>query len=496
MERNSLKTNKFAGFTIRNTLTAILLVLSFSVFLSGCGVSQEKIDEADKLTEEAEDLTEDYQFADAMNKYEEAVKLNDEDEDIYKGIAEIYLLKNRESDALEVLNTGIERTDADALYALRGKLHFTEDDFDAAIEDLKKALEKNNGNSIARYYLAFSYVNEGDFEKARKYLDLDRISDDEIKAEAAILKAVVLRTQTAQAREILEDVNKENLSDQTIQKVNKYLDTLDYLEQITQEELTDKYKDIILAKGAIELSIEEVAIDLLEKYIETDEEYWEVHLYLGQAYYLNDDIRKSKDFFNESVSLNPGSYLSPWMLGRVYYKEDNIDKFEESYLRSIELASVEERVPIRDEFARLAFENERYSVADEQYEKLAEEDAELKDMYLLKRAEIAYQRGLIEDMEEIISRVETSQMSDENLAQYYYYKSVLALELGEKEEALKWIEDAVALDNKSATYYLLYGQILFEMDRNEEAEKYFQDAIDYDLTGDVSSKALKFLDRI
>jgi tetratricopeptide (TPR) repeat protein len=489
--------NKDVMKTFRQYFVLVVLILFSTIFLSGCLLNSEDSQKAQELQQEASQLADDYEFSSAMEKYEQALRLDMRNSNIYVGIAEIYLLKNRQDDALEVLEKGIANAPSSNLYTLRGKVRLQKKDFDGAVKDLERGVGMNNKNSEARYFLALALTNKKDFSKARKHIVLSQMEDETLRAKAALLQAVILRDQVEQSREVLDQISKEGLKEESVlSNINAYLDVLDYLEEIPENEMSNKYRDVILAKGAIEVGIEDVAIELLQKYAELEGEYWEVYLYLGQAYLLEENLEKAEEFLNMAVSLNPGNYLSPWMLGRVYYKNNDIEKSKENYLRSLELADKSQKILIREEFAKVLHEEEQFSLADEQYQKLIEENPQGQGVYLLSRVGIAYERGLVSEINELLTQINTSQLADEKLANYYYYKAVVSLEENELEDAKKWIKDSIELDNKSSTYYLLYGQILFEQGNDEEAKKHFQQSVDLDLSGEDSAKAVKFLDRI
>ncbi len=491
-----MQNNKALKFRIKPLL--LVLLFSFSIILSGCSPSDEDISKSQQLHEEGDSLVAEYKFGEAMDKFEEALQVYEGNSSVYGSMAEVYVMKNRPQDALEVLTAGIDKSSNNSdLYRLKGQILLEQGKIDDAIEALSEALDEDSENEDARYYLALAHTNKKDFEKSREYLDMDKFVQGDTYAKAALLKAVILQTQVEDAEAVLDGIDTGKVDDERIlSDVNAYNETLKYLGEVDKEELSDKYRDVILAKGALEADIEDAALDLLEKYKDLEEEYWEVYFYLGQAYYLDDELDQAEAYLENSAALNPASSMSPWMLGRVYYKKDDIDKAEENYLRAIELAETEKRILIREELAGVAFETDNFSLADEQYQALIEENSQQLNDYYLERVFIAYERGLYEDMDELLEKIDTSQLDDSSLARFYYFKSASKLQAGDRTEAVKWIEDAIELDNKSAAYYLLYGQILFEDENTEEARKHFERAVDLDLSGEVSPEAMKFLDRI
>lgn len=478
-------------------MLVLAVVLISGMLLSGCTPDKEMIARAEALVEEAEGLAAEYRFADAMEKYDEARSVDGGNSDIYTGIAEIYLLKNRNRDAIDVLNKGIEdATNASEVYALLGKICLEEKDIDGAVSNLKKSVSSDKNNYSARYLLALAYVNSTDFEEARKYLDVPEDAG-EYYVRAQLLRAVLLSRNIDDADKQLDNLAGFDIDDEELSKdVSDYLDMLGEISDLDEEESSDKYIDVILAEGALSAGYEAVTIDLLQKYADIEEEYWEVYLYLGHAYYLSEEYEKAEETLLNAGTLNPVDHLGPWLLGRVYVEMSEENKMVDSYLRAIELSPEEERIDIRREFAGLLLVGGNYVEAEEQYTSLKSEDGENKSEYEIHLAELLYNRDRIDDAEAILDEVDQVSLNDDLTAKFYYVKASVYFESGDRESAKKWIEESISLDDKNSGYYLLLGQILFEEEVMDNSREALERAVDLDLDGVVSTDAVKLLDRI
>jgi len=474
-----------------------VIVLVFAVFLSGCAPDKEMLARAEGLVEDAEDLVGEYRFADAMEKYDEARTVDSGNVDIYTGIAEIYLLKNRQNDALDVLSKGVEdsRNSSEA-YELLGKIFLEDGDSDGALDNLKKSVSRDKDNYSARYMLALAYVNNMDFERAREYLDVPEDSG-EYYVRSQLLRAVLLGGNFDDAKEVLDDLSGSDIDDEELSKsVDDYLDMISEVNKLDEEDSSDKYIDVILAGGALSAGYEDITIDLLQKYAEVGEEYWEVYLYLGHAYYLNKEYDNAQKELSIAGTLNPVDYLGSWLLGRVYFESSEENNMVESYLRSIALAPGNEKAAIRLEFAGLLLDAGNYVEAEEQYLALQAEDEGNKNEYEILLAEISYNRDLVDDAGAILDGVDKASLTDDLLARFHWVNASLYFESGDRESAKKWIEESIVLDDKNPSYYLLLGQILFEDEEFDVSREALERAIDLDLGGDISTSAVKLLDRI
>lgn len=479
-------------------LTFLFCVIVFSgLLLSSCNVSDDDKKTAENLINDADSLVEEDKYAQAVAKYEEASNVDPGNYSSYYGIANIYILKNRFDDAIETLDIGISNArQKSLLYEQKGDVYLIERKYDDAAECFKNAVEKDNKNYSADYKLAYSYLNSGDFDKARGKLNIDEDAGD-YYIKAKLLQAALLNIQVDDISDIIDDLKNQDTEDaQLVAYINMYSDVLDKISSLDQDEASDLYKSMLLSKVALSMGYEDIVINMLSAYENDVEEYWELNLYLGQAYYLNEDLDTAKEYLNEANTLNPSDYVSNWILGRVYDMEDDESRLIDYYQRAIELSDPSNKTVIRLEYISVLKSRELYTQAQSQYEILCEEDKENEDSYKLAIAEILISRTYFEDAGNSISDIQISSLSDDDLAKYNWINSLIMLDQGDYDKAQEWIDEAINLRDNIAEYYLVSGKIYFEQSNDKKAKEFLERAIDLDLNGDVSVEANKILDRI
>ncbi|MBN2100894.1 tetratricopeptide repeat protein [Candidatus Dojkabacteria bacterium] len=481
----------------KELLIGAVVLVSCGLLLSACTPSKEVMKKAEGLVADADELVNEHKYADALDKYGEAREVYEGNVDIYIGIADIYLLKNRESDAVDVLKVGSRTArNSSQAYELLGRLQLEEGDTDEAIDNLSQAVKKDEENYSAKYNLALACMEKGEFEEARKQLDIPSDAGDDY-ARSQLLRSVLMGDRVEDAKKEISKVDDyESESEELLEDIEGYGELLEKIDSLDEEEKTDKYVDVILASGALSLGYEDVTLDLLEKYKDVEKEYWELNLYLGHAYFLDGDNEKSEEYLNRASTLNPVDYVGAWLQARNYKELSEENSMVDSYRRAVEIAPSEIKVEIRTEFAEELLNNGQYSEAEDQYNSLIKEDEENADKYRIMLAESYIDRGLTDKIGDILGGIRQESISDELLARYYYLKAVVEFDGGDKQKAIQWVEESLDLDPYSASVYLLRGQIEFEEGNVSETKEYLEKAIDLDLQGDVSAEALKLLDRI
>lgn len=484
----------------RIALIGLFLVPFFGILLSGCAPSEEKMNEAKDLINEASKLVEEYHFSEALNKYEKARAIDTGNSDIYTGVASIYMIKNRPADAKAILQKGIDNArNKSRVNESMGDVFLQEGDIDQAIKYFRSSVSGDKDNYEASYKLAFAYVNDGEFDKAEKYLN---IPDDEgdVYVEARLLESVLLGDDIENARTIMDElVDNETESESLRNRVETYDEYLERISELDEDEQSDIYVDVLLAGGALEAGYEDVAVDLLGKYAEDEEQYWEVYFYLGRAAFINAELEKSIEYLENAEVINPSDYLAPWSLARVQAEDLNESEMIKCYERAVSLSENDDKKTIRKEFAQQLVAGENYSEALLQYDALETEDPDNSSEYKVYRAEVYLMKGELDDCSTELSAVSEEELNDKELSLYYLVKATYYFETGELDIAEKWVEESIninILGDTLAQSYLLFGKIMFESGDESKAEEYLDRAIDMDLEGDVTAEANKILDRI
>ncbi len=495
--RNKSKNKRFLNnsFESSRLIVAVAFVILSSVFLASCGgPSDEDKKEAQNLIDQAQESVEDYEFADAMKSYDKARNIDSGNHEIYTGLSEVYVMKNRTEDAKEVLESGKSsaRYKSEILEQL-GMIYLEEGEIDDALSNLEDAVKDDGENWSAQYYLAVAHVNDGSPASAREQLDIPE-DDGDLYVKSQLLKAVLQGSDTAAAEEELEGLDPEDslLSS----KVEFYQEVLQKIDGLGDDEKTDKYVDVLLASGALNAGFEDIVIESLSGYTEDDEVYWELYLNLGAAYSENGDTEKAQEYLTTSESLNPAQHYAAWYLARMQKDQNNITEMQENYERAISLATKEDKIEIRNEYAEILIDEENYLKAEEQYQKLIKEDGDHASRHSVRWAEALVNREQYSDAIEVLDGLDQADMGDEILADLNWLHAVVEFNSGDRNKAKDWIDAAIELNGNKAEYHLLLGQTLFENGEDEDAEEALERAIDLDLEGDVSGEAMKVLDRI
>lgn len=484
-------------------LAGFAIVVILGVFLSGCAPSEEKQKEAEALVTEAEALVEDGYYADALKKFEEARTADPGNAKIYTGMAGIYTLKNRVTDAREVLEVGgKESREPSTVYVDLGQLEMREENAELAISYCRSAVRSDGENYEAQYCLAEAYVENGEFGKAEGELDIPEEAG-EWYVRAKILQAVLAWDDTETANEAIDQALKADVEDTELEETaDAVRQNLRDYGKIDDEDMTDEYRDVALAYGALVGEYEDLVIGKLEQYVEDNPEYWDLFLYLGQAYYLDGDMEKAARYLTESTSLNPSDPYGAWYLARVSAETGQDTDAESMYRRAVGLAPEEDRVEIQEEYAEYLLGTGQYAEAADQLEEL-EESAEDENVYRYKlmRVSSLITRELYSEAAAILDAMtegdEEGYLVSGNLAgEYLWARAEIEYSEGNREDALSTVDQAIEQNPVEPKYHLLRGQLLFELGRSEDAQKALERAVDLDLDGDVSAEAMKVLDRI
>ena len=478
---------------------SILLVFVSGFIFSGCMPSDEQITAAEGLIKEGQDLYAAQQYADAFEKYEAARVQDEGNIDIYIGIADIYLLKNRPEDASEVLEVGVSKSrEPSEGYVYLGRIALDKNDADLAVSYLRTAVNSDKDNYEARYLLAVAQVEAGAIGKADDTLDSPEEAGDWF-VWSKLLEAVLHWDDITGAQGSIVDARSVDISDSDLENiVDDYANLLDDVEELLDEDASSVHVAVALSYGALLGGYEDVVISNLGEHITDNDEYWDLHLYLGRAYYMNDDLEKSRDHLTEAVSLNPVDSYGPWYLARVLVEEGSDTKAQELYERAIGLAGVEEKSDIRREYVDALMGMGQYASAEDQI-RILEEGAESESeriSFMLMRVESFLERELHDDASEILDAIDRESMADDLDAEYLWARGVIAFNRGDRSASRGYIEDALELANSESKYFLLLGQIQFEEGESEAAQMSLERAVDLDLDGEVSVDAVKILDRI
>lgn len=474
----------------------IPLFLISALLLSGCMPSETDVTQAEERVDEACEYVEQKEYAKAMKKFEDARKLDEGNQDVYTGVADIYVLKNRTDDAEEILLSGLSHArKTGTINEYLGELALNTDDLENAVKYLKKSVSEDEENYQSRYLLGLTYVLQGSDELALETLDISE-AGGEWYVRGALLSAILYWEDTQPAKELLDAaIDTVDVDPSVISLLETYSECIDRVDGLADDD-PDVYRDAILAYGALNGGYSDVVIDSLTPYVEDEGEYWELNLYLGRAYEMELEYDSAQTYLEKAVELNPADPYGPWYLARVYEYEGMETEMTSMYNRAISLSEPDVRITIRREYIEKLASAGQYEDLDEHIDALETEDPEHANEYEFIRIETLIERELLDDAATILDGIAQSDVSDELQTEYAWLKGQILFAQGERDEALEWAGDAVTGNELDARYQLLLGQINFELGNEEDAQTALERAIDLDLEGDVSAEAVKVLDRM
>lgn len=458
--------------------------------------SKEKQKEATDIIDEAEELVSDMNYVEAVDKYKLAEEIDGGNADIYLGLADIYLLKNREDSAKEVLNLGVNKArKSSALYEKLGEIYLSDANYSKAIYFLEKSLSRDKDNDNAKILLAQSYVGAGDFEKAKEVLD---VSDENktLFAKSKLLEAMLMRDDVDNAKDIIEKIDLDGVENKIADQVDFLEGVLNDISELDDDIRSDVYISVMLSRAALYCDYPDIVIGFLSEYLNEYSLYWELNLYLGNAYLEKGNYESALKYLLEAYVLEGDSAIGSRLLARAYFGNNNDSEMIKYYEKAISLSNGDERISTRLEYFHVLLRKEQYARAEEQLDYLLISDDLDTEELLFEWGSCLLNRELYSQLEDLLSKIDVDDLSDNLKAEHYYLQSGVYYGDARWSEAESLILEAIDINDFEAKYHLLYGKILYQTSEDFQALAELERSVELDLEGDVSIEAQKFLDRI
>ncbi len=456
--------------------------------------SQENIARAGELVGEAKEYVEDQYYFLAVEKYQEAEEIDGGNYEIYSGLAEVYLLKNREDSAVEILQVGVNKSrQSSEMYGMLGEIYLNDGNYSRAIYFLESAVKKDKDNDLASFQLAQAYVGAGDFEKSSRKLD---ISDDDynLYVRAKLLDAMLLGDDVEEAEDIIDDLDLSDVGDDVADEVDFFKDVLGDIDNLDDEYKTDVYVSVMVSRAALFSEYPDLVIGILSDYLSEYELYWELNLYLGHAYLMKGDYENAVEYLQNAYVLDSDDPIGVLLLARAHMGRDDESEMIKYYEKAINLS--DDETNIRHEYFDVLLSKEQYARAEEQEIILLLSDDIDSDYLQLVWCSSLLDRELYSQLQNKIEQIDVDWLDDDLKPEYYYLNAGVSYGNGEWDKAEEFVQHAVELDEKEAKYHLLYGRILYQTGMDSEALVELERTVELDLEGKVSAEATKTLDRI
>lgn len=480
----------------------VIIIISFAVI---AGIvyyieSRNEVDEvgAQDFIRQAEEYLDDKQYSKALEQYKQAINADPSNTTVYLSAADIYLLKSKDDEAINLLQNGeISVINTDLIHHKIGQILLKNGDIEGALTYFEKAQKENPNNwenvvDLVKVYTFYSEREEGMKEV------LEKISLNE--GEGAVMKFYYLSLISYQ------DVDVSiNYLETAYAKAEGELKTqmeafLDIMKKVKEDPDDIVTNNTYIGYELLRAELYGLSIPVFEGVISENDEYYAAFMYLGVAHMSMNDQDKAREKLEKATTIAPDE-IQPWLfLAEVYVQQNNQKLAIESYEQALHVGKDNEDV--RYDYAKSLEFFGLYRQAHLQYKELMDLGGDKANEYKIELIDLDldyledYEEGLtfakeiIEDWEGFNSADAELQARALDTLGWAYEKN------DQKDEALKYLNQAVEVYPYYAPVYFHIGIINSEIGNVIEARINFERAIDLDLDGGTSSLAANELEKL
>ena len=467
---------------------AIILLGTGVWYLLSKRVTQEQITTYQQILSEADSQFEAKEYSTAINRYYNAVDVIPSRIEAYNGIIDILLIKNRATDAVEMVEKSAKKLsnyDKSILYSKIGSKYYEDTLYDQALSVYLDGLGVGSTNPELELNIAKTYVKKGKLNDANAYLSKSIYSEDTLY-ESSLLRAYILATTNVDdAKNILGAVEPSDTWKAFYEEFSSVLESL------TEDE---KFNATKLARVYVNNGYPILAINLLEPLSEDVVEYLEGVYFLGRAYLDYGDYDKAITQFDRALSLGGMEDDILWGKARAYFFKDDLEGSFSSYSKAVSYAGEDVAQELVSEYMDLLLENNQTLRADELVKKLMNYmSAPYVRLYGVKvnkalndSKKVDYYLGLLAKMK----------LNEQDKKEYIYLNASNLLAKGKTDAVAVALEELVKIDRFSPQYYFVSGQLEYNLGNKDTAKEMLKKAIEYDTDNLVSEEANQLLSQI
>jgi tetratricopeptide (TPR) repeat protein len=465
--------------TVVSIVAGVLLIAGgILAYLTLRPPTAEEISRYESLLSDGDVLFEAHEYSEAVEKYNEAVKVIHTDSRAYSKIVNIYLLKNDINTALEIAQKAQNRSttaEASLIYAEIANAYFENRDFYNARMNYEIAASLNS-NPKVNLGLSKAYVYDNEFNKAKKLLEKEY--DTKTEDEAKLLYAYVLGSEdTDQAKDFLDSYRIQN------SEMTSYFEQYSsVLEDLTEDELFNITK---LSRIYVNNGYPSLAIRLLEPKLEDITQYVDALYFLGKAYLDSKQYDKAVETLLKSSSLIGYESNKYWLLARAYYKKDDLVNAVTYYDRAIGYAGDDLTRALVEEYLNVLLDSNQVSKAQEVYTDIVK-TLESEWLYLIGLK--LYYGESDPKFDYYLSKSVDMDMDDNQKKEYLFWKIRSVIDDSEVENIEQDFETLLELDRFNPYYYWMKGVYEMSLSNTSVARENFELALEYDLQGDVTEE--------
>ncbi|OQX50967.1 hypothetical protein B5M47_02530 [candidate division CPR3 bacterium 4484_211] len=416
------------------------------------------------------------EYSKAVSLYKLTLDYNPNLLPAYQKMAEIYLLKNKYSEAENILLKGLcylkDPAEKAHLNLNLGKVAMAAHNYSAAAIYFSQADLNLAENKL---FLAKAYLKEGEISKAKEILEEFPQTDDKpaciyyYKALASILTNL----NSSLSFIFLSHEKSIEQSDSACSTTSTRLKN-NIEEALSRNNELDK--KTFAAYALLQEDYPNLATKILKEVTLENPEYRDAQALLGAAFLSLQDYENAKTPLKKSVEIDPNYAYGHYLLGQLYSQTNNNESAQQEFQAALNLAP--DKLSYYDAYLEFLEKQKAYPdmentlkqlTAREELSAAQRKSYEIKLIYLYLDHLSNAQKGL-------------------DLAQKYQDSEVYAWALYKNKQSNNALEIIQTLLEKSPTAWLYYhqGVILKSLGRTTAAQESFQRAVDLDLDGQIT----------
>lgn len=469
-------------------ILALILLGTGIWYLLSKRITQEQITSYQQIISEADSQYEAREYSTAINRYYDATDVIPSRVEAYEGIVDILLLKNRTSDAKEIVEKSAKKLsnyDRSVLYLRIGNKYYEDSLYDQALSTYLDGLGVGVTNPELELSIAKTYMKKGKFDDANTYLNKPIYTEDTLN-EATLLRAYILATTNADdAKKVLDSIQPSDTWKAFYDEFSLVL-----------ESMTDdvKFNAAKLSRVYINSGYPALAVNLLEPLSEDITEYLEGVYFLGRAYLDVGEYDKAIIQYDRALSLGGMEEDILWGKARAYLLQDDLENSFESYSKAISYGGEDVSAELVAEYLDLLLKSSQTLRADEMVKKLMNYiSSPYVCLYGVKvnkalndSKKVDYYLGLLSKMK----------LNDAEKKEYMYLNASNLLAQGKTDSVAQVLEELVKLDRFNPQYYFVNGQLEYTLGNKDNAKEMLKKAIEYDTNNLVTEEANQLLSQI
>jgi len=427
--------------------------------------------------QEAQEALDNRSYSQALAKYKEAINIDPTLTDAYLQAGEILFLKNKPTEAIEILQTGIGFADNEAdIHQEIAHIYATQMDFEKALEYSTNALNISQATTYRADQIGYLALLER-FDEAKT--EASNVSGND--AYSNFIKSIVNYADLENAR---EHARKASEQDNDL-KYKQMYEILKDLEE-SEESLIENYMHI--AKVAIENDEEATALIIMSDIKQENEFYEGAYIYEAYVHMSFNNLDKAIELLKAAQVFSPNNSDIPKLLAECYFKKHDLENASKNMQKALSFADVPENTYFLSYqiYAGAGEHEKALEVIDKlvgidstNYEYTIEKSEKLITLEKYSEA-IEFLEGFLEQNQELSSEEEATLIS---IKAYAIYMT------GDKKLAKDLLEEAEILFETSPRVNYYYGLFYAGQEDVQTAQEYFDTAIDHDIEGLVTAMA-------